>query len=253
MSDNEQRDLLNKVLSNEIDWREALKIITTLDKSWKSKEWKEKRKEKLASHCEKCNSTTPPLVLQHTWHPKPISELFFKAREDYLPQWMLWKQSHPISVDASSLIPDADGCPTCGSTTIRFRKRAKTWICASKSHGITCGNVFEAPVRVISNEAIKKLEKIAYKKTQEEFDDEYGIGKKVTAIAIEQHLRYTSLKDTKTLCKKCAFVEDKTDMVLCQVCKKNYHSKKYNRCSSCAGIDTTESREAYQLGAFHLS
>jgi hypothetical protein len=211
----------------------------SLNKPWHSKEWKEKRNLLLGSQCENCGTATPPLVLQHTWHPTPLYRLFYKAREKHKEHWVQWKQSHTIEIDKSSLIPDADGCPKCGSTTIRYRKRANTWICVSKPVGITCGNVFDKPVQVVSNHAVSKLEKVAGQKLQDDFDDEFGIGKKVVILAIEQHLRYVSLKDTKTLCKRCAFVEDKTNMVLCKICRKNYHAVKYDRCSVCAGVIMT--------------
>lgn len=239
----DQRELLQKVLSNEINWKEALKIIQPTRKPWHTKEWKEKRKILLASQCQNCGTTKPPLVLQHTWHPTPLHKLFYNARKKYQNEWILWQQSHTIEIDKSSLIPDADGCPKCGSTTIRYRKRAKTWICVSKPAGDTCENVFHNPIRVVSHRAISKLEKHSGQQIQDDFDEEFGIGKKVTITAIEHQIRYLSLKDTKTLCKRCAFVEDKTKMVLCNLCMATYHSKRYDRCSACAGIDTTEFRE----------
>ena len=239
LSNIDQRELLKKVISDEINWREALDIISSQKKSWSTKEWKEKRKAKLKSYCEKCGSTTPPLIIQHTWHPTPLTQLFYEARNEYIPQWILWKETHPINVDTLFMIPDADGCPKCGSTTIRFRKKAMTWICVSKPLGVTCGYEFETPIRVVSNDAIRKLQNSAFQKSRDEFYDEYGIGKKVIVKAIEQHLRYTSFVNTKTLCKRCAFVEDRTDLILCSICHKYYHSKKVDRCSHCAGIDAS--------------
>jgi hypothetical protein len=239
----DQRWLLKMVVSDEINWREALDVITALKKPWHTKEWKEQRKILLAAQCENCGTSTPPLVLQHTWHPVPVYKLFYKERKKYDDEWQLWKQSHKPEVDASSLLPDRDGCPKCGSPTIRYRKRADTWICVSKPLGVTCGNVFDTPVRVVSYEAIRVLEKAAAQKIQDAFDEAFGIGKKVIVMALEQNIRYLSLKDTKTLCKRCAFVEDKIKMVLCNICKNKYHSVKYDRCSSCAGKNVAEDLE----------
>jgi len=236
----DQRELLKKIISDEINWRDALNIITSLKKPWHTKEWKEQRKILLAAQCENCGTSNSPLVLQHTWHPTPIYKLFYKARKKHEDEWQSWKQSHTIEIDSSSLLPDADGCPKCGSTTIRYRKIAKTWICVSKPKGITCGNVFDTPTRVVSYEAIRSLEKVAAQNFQDAFYEAVGIGKKVTITAIEHHTRYMSMKDTKTLCKRCAFVEDRTNMVLCNICKIKYHSEKYDRCLSCAGKDTPE-------------
>lgn len=233
----DQRELLRKVISNEVNWKDALNIISSLKKPWHTKEWKEQRKVLLASQCENCGTTTPPLVLQHTWHPTPIHHLFYTERRKYQNEWAAWKQSHVIEIDTSSLVPNTDGCPKCKSTTIRYRKKAKTWICVSKPLGVTCGNVFETPIQVVSPSVISNLERAAKQKLQDTFDEHFGIGKKVVITAIEHHIRYISLQDTKTLCKRCAFVEDKTNMVLCNICKNNYHSKKFDRCSACAGIE----------------
>ena len=238
----EQRELLRRVLANDIHWIDALQIIQSARKPWNTKEWKEQRKVVLGSQCQSCGTTKPPLVLQHTWHPTPLYRLFYKARRKYKSEWLAWEQSHAVDVDISSLVPDADGCPKCGSTTIRYRKRAGTWICGSKPAkqlkpaGNSCGHVFDEPVRVVSQWVIRKMERAARQAVQDDFDDQFGIGRSVTITAIEQQIRYLSLKDTKTLCKRCAFVEDRTRMVLCAVCRENYHSKKYGRCSACAEL-----------------
>ncbi len=231
----EQRELLQRVISNDIRWNDALKIIQSARRPWYTKEWKEQRKILLGLQCQNCGTTTPPLVLQHTWHPTPLYRLFYKARKKYKNEWLAWKQSHTVDMDTASLSPDADGCPKCGSTTIRYRKIAKTWICVSKPEGKPCGHVFDNPIQVISQRVIRKLERAARQTIQDDFDEQFGIGRNVTIMAIERQIRYLSLKDTKTLCKRCAFVEDRTRMVLCAICKENYHAKKYDRCSGCAG------------------
>jgi uncharacterized paraquat-inducible protein A len=90
-------------------------------------------------------------------------------------------------------------------------------------------------MQVISPVTIRSLERTAQQDVQDAFDEEFGIGRKVITKALEHTIRYLSLKDTKTLCKRCAFVEDRTRMILCAVCREKYHSKKYDRCSGCAG------------------
>lgn len=240
-STTDQRAFLQAVLSklsvDEMGWIHAREVLTSLKKPWVTKEWKTQRKLLLASECESCGTTTPPLVLQHTWHPTPLHKLFYAARRKYRGKWETWKASHPIEIDRSSLPADQDGCPRCESTTIRYRKRANTWICVSKLGGVNCGNVFETPMRVISPTAIRALERTVKQNVQDAFDEAFGIGRKVITKALEHTIRYLSLKDTKTLCKRCAFVEDRTRMVLCNICKKNYHSKKYDRCSACAAME----------------
>lgn len=231
------QEILSKLTTNEMNWIEARGILTSLRKPWTTKEWKEARKGLLGSACESCGTTTPPLVLQHTWHPTPMHKLFYAARRKHRSAWETWKESHPLEVDRSALAADLDGCPRCRSTTIRHRKRVNAWICAARSAGVTCGHVFERPMRVASPTAVRALERRAAQDVQDAFDESFGIGRKVITRALEHQVRYLSLKDTKTLCKRCAFVEDRTRMVLCNVCKEKYHSKKYDRCSSCAGVE----------------
>jgi hypothetical protein len=230
-------EILSKVSADEMGWIEARVILTSLKKPWYTKEWKEQRKILLASACESCGTTTPPLVLQHTWHPTPLYKLFYAARRKHRGEWDAWKAAHPLEVDLSALTADQDGCPRCGSTTIRHRKRAETWVCDSRAGGFLCGHVFESPLRVISPVAIRSVQRKAAQDQQDAFDEAFGIGRKAVTRALEGQVRYLSLKDTKTLCKRCAFVEDRTRMILCDVCKEKYHSKKYDRCSGCKSKD----------------
>ncbi len=167
--------------------------------------------------------------------------MFYQLRREH-SQWHSWMQEHPIVIDLSSIAPDADGCPKCESTTIKYRARTGTWVCSCKAGGVNCGEEFTTPIRVVSHRTLRDLTKIARQKSQAAFEDKFGIGRQVTILAIEEHLRYMSLEDTKTLCKRCAFVEDKTGMLLRGICSKRYHSKCYDRCSTCAGVDTSESR-----------
>lgn len=237
-------EILSKLSAGAIQWQDALAALKALPPSWQTKQWKQRRLERLGPCCEACGTTKPPLVMQHTWHPSTIEWLFKNERRNYTEQWKEWRDARPIQVDTSHLIPDADGCPKCGSPTVRFRKRAGHWKCVAMREGVTCGYTFSTPIRVVSYAAVHVLELAARKVVQEAFDDHYGIGLRVANIALQQHLQYISLADTKTLCKRCAFVEDKTSLVLCEACKENYHSRYKPCCDACAGIDTSE-RKAY--------
>jgi hypothetical protein len=236
------QDALSKVSAGEMGWIEAREVLTSLKRPWYTKEWKEQRKVLLAAACESCGTTTPPLVLQHTWHPTPLYKLFYAARRKVRGEWEEWKAAHPIEVDRSSLAADLDGCPRCGSTVIRYRKRVNNWICDAKSAGLSCGNVFESPMRVVSPTAVRSMQRKAAQDVQDAFDEAFGIGRKVITKALEHQVRYLSLKDTKTLCKRCAFVEDRTRMILCDICREKYHSKKYDRCSGCGRAGMKDER-----------
>jgi len=237
----DQSELKQKLLANEITWQDAQKLISSQKSPpWKTKEWKSKRDALIATHCAQCGTNEPPLVLQHTWQPKPFSLLFREIRGNYFDQWNVWKSEHPLEIDMSSIQADTNACPKCHSPTIRFRKTMKDWKCIAQESGVFCHHIFETPIRIVSEATRKNLSKVAWVKMLEEFDTVFGIGKQAVIMAIDQHARYISMQDTITLCKKCAFVADRTNMVLCEICKKNYHLTRYNRCAKCAGIHSEE-------------
>lgn len=235
----DQSKLKQKLLSGEIGWQEALAIITSFKSPpWKSKEWKAKRDALLANKCQQCGSMEK-LTLQHTRHPKSIQALFQELRGDFLNEWNEWKIKHPIQIDLTTISADTNACPKCSSPTIRFRKTMNDWKCIASVNGIFCHHIFETPIHIISETVRKDLWKKDWYKMQEEFDTAFGIGKQVVVMAIDQHGHYLTMQDTVTLCKRCAFVADRTKMVFCEICKQNYHVVRYDRCSKCAGIDSS--------------
>jgi hypothetical protein len=242
----DQLELKQRLLANEISWQDALAIITSSSTPpWKTKEWQVKRDALIANHCKQCGTTEPPLVLQHIWQPKPIAQLFQEMRSNHPAEWDNWKDKHPLTIDLSAIPSDTNACPKCFSPTIRLRKKAKDWKCVAQEAGVFCEHVFETPARVVSQATIKNLRIAAWRKSQEDFDTTHDIGRRVVIAAIDQHMRYLSMQDTITLCKRCAFVADQTKMVLCRICKANYHSVLHDRCSKCAGIQVETSINAF--------
>ena len=93
-------------------------------------------------------------------------------------------------------------CPTCGSINILARKTL-----SPKYRCNHCKELFE------------------------EHGDE--IEKETLITVIDEYLRYISLEDTVTFCKKCAFLWDKKGMDLCPVCKEKYKSIYNKTCYNC--------------------
>lgn len=233
----DQVDLKRRLLADEMSWQEALQIITSLrSPPWQSKEWKTKRVLFLGERCEQCGTDDPPLVLQHLWHPTRTSQIFYDLRRKLLNEWYEWQRDHPIEPDFSNIPADTNVCPKCSSPTIRFRKTMKNWKCVAQVAGVVCGHDFDFPFRAVSNAKKKEIEKAARHRSMEQFDNAFGIGKAAVTIVIDQHIRYMSLEDTTTLCKRCAFVADKTEMVFCQRCRANYHLPAFAQCATCAGV-----------------
>lgn len=131
----DQMEIKRKLLSGEISTKDAIAILTkSKTKAWQTKEWKEKRAQKIGKVCETCGSDNPPLVLQHKWHPPSINSIYSEIRRE---------------------------------------------------NGLTGREPYS-----------KEREKI--------------ISRKVAIRSIEYHERYMAMldEDIKTLCKKCAFIED---------------------------------------------
>ena|ERR1051325_2887316 len=235
----DQVNLKKRVQSDEISWQDALQAITSLrSPPWQSKEWKAKRLSDLRKRCVQCGKSDPPLVLQHTWHPTPTAQIFYDLRSKHLNEWNAWQLDHPIQLDLSAVPADTDVCPKCLSPTLRYRKTMKNWKCVAQEGGVFCGYEFDRSVRVVSKAKINELTKAARRKSMEEFDSEFGIGKAAVILIIEQHLRYISFQDVTTLCKRCAFVADRTTLVFCKICRSNYHFPSFACCTLCARGNT---------------
>ncbi len=222
-----QVEIAKRLIDDEINWEEALELIKSISqkKPWHTQEWKEKRDKLIKDYCEVCGSTEPPMVLQHTWQPPSIKALFNSVKQT--KEWEQWQEDHPIIIDQDKLEKDTDACPVCSSVAIYYRKGTNDW------RGRVCRHVFAAPIKIVSRGKIS--EEIWGKKIESfnAFKEHYNVGKLVVLKSIENHFRYMSLADTKTYCKRCAFVSDMTNFKLCQVCKKNYHKPGYDKCYQC--------------------
>ena len=216
-------------------WRDVLAILESpASKPWHTKEWKLRRKTLIGDRCLQCGSTTPPLVLQHTWQPTKLKDLFGEVRAEHDQGWQEWQREHPIASNEVALEPDANACPKCQSEKVFFQKTVGSWICRSTRNYVKCGHVFAEPLRVVSQDALSALNRDLYLKSRDQFDDASGVGKETVKRAIDQHLRYMSCTDVTTYCKRCAYRADKRGQVLCTVCRQRYHVAKYRCCWQCS-------------------
>jgi hypothetical protein len=205
-----QQEVKEKLMSGILSGEDALEILSKSNKAWQTKEWKQRRAEKIGRVCEKCGATRI-LVLQHVWHPPAIKEIFDEVQqENGYEEWM------KKNIKAGN-IKKEDVCPKCGSNAIRYKEVNGAYICVSnKLDSITgkrvfCKNVFDKPAKGISNNLRFTKEYEAKGKAHKEFIELFDIHRKVAIKSIEYHERYMSMldEDIKTLCKKCAFLEDK--------------------------------------------
>lgn len=195
------------------------------------------RETRLKDRCEQCGGSESPMVLQHVWHPPKFNELRQHVRA---PLWEQFKWEYPLVV--SKVDPsDLPGCPKCNSAVIRHRKRLKpSWVCQGTKNGQRCGYEFDEPILVkalttAQRQEQSRLEQEAYEARWQKFLQQYGeeINVKTVLLSIDLNERYMSGEDTRTFCKKCAYMWDMRGCVLCESCKKEYHASYRDKCVRC--------------------
>ena len=208
---------------------------------WHWKSWRAARKEVLGPACETCGAGEEAILyVQHTIRLPSINRHKERARlatvekgielVDYL---VLRGKMDAIrdSVEAN----ERDCCPKCESLSIQYRKRAGTWICNSKSTGKYCANVFAVPFKKVALTADQKnfmrvQKHRTWRSTILNRDDDW-MRDAILAWISEMRV-YLSLKHIKTLCKRCAFLEDMTDLKPCLSCGATY-PKSEQVCPEC--------------------
>lgn len=81
----------------------------------------------------------------------------------------------------------------------------------------------------------RERERDFHKHIWADFKVVYGdvYGKESVIELIRQYESYLNFDNTKTFCKKCAFLWDKRGLKLCDTCKENYHAIYNSVCMNC--------------------
>ena len=215
-----EQDLIDRKITGSEASEIIFKVRRKLGPPWHWKEWKIARKKLIGSNCETCGAGTDAILyLQHTVKNPRVQPYLDAAaaklaemepEEDWRPD--LKAKMYEIR---DSVIPEMrDCCPICESLSIQYRKGAATWICNSKSGGKQCAHVFVEPAKkaaltTAQKKAIRQDKYQAYRKVVT--NRAHDVKRQAMLDWIKDWRRYLSLKDTKTLCKSCAYVEDMVD------------------------------------------
>lgn len=227
--------LREQLCNNKTHWQEVLRILHSVSgRAWGTQAWRAKRDKLIGITCHSCGTSSGPMVLQHTRQPRKPDTILKDFESRYREEIASWLDAKPIALDVSQHPKSADACPICLSQVVRYRKTLMTWICLGVDNGVRCGHVFAEPVKEVSKWTIRELEKQETKSRKLEFFEEKGIGQSIALEALDDIIRYLNMDNVITLCKRCAFVADKTSLVLCQVCGSKYHHKNYDCCRDCA-------------------
>jgi hypothetical protein len=225
-------DIKNELIEDLITWQDALSFLTSREKPWSTKEWKEKRDVLIKDYCESCGKKEGPFVLQHLEQPPKTSIIFSRIRHEYFEEY---SNKYTFKYKKKIKYIDRESCPNCGSLNVRFLKTESIWKCYGK-----CKRRFENPVIIqdidpIQKKDIQEKKKIFREEKYRAFEEKYKdiIGKEAVLESISYHEEYISLKNTSTFCKKCAFLWDIKGVKLCPNCKQRYCAVYMEMCSVC--------------------
>lgn len=225
-------DIKNDLIEDLITWQDALSFLTSREKPWATKEWKEKRDVLIKDYCESCGTKEGPFVLQHLKQPDKFAEIMSTIRYEHLKEF---SSAFEFKYGKRIKYIKRESCPKCNSLKVRFLKTENIWKCYGK-----CGRKFDNPLIIQDIDPIQKKDISEKKKLFRDdifikFKEKYSdiVGKQAVLESIRQHEEYISLKDTCTMCKKCAFLWDIKGLKLCPNCKQSYCAVYMDMCKSC--------------------
>lgn len=246
-------EIKEMLILDKISWSDALKSLkeaTAKKKPWHYKEWKQERDLLIKDSCIQCGHGNDQMVLQHLWHPRKIDVIFEQLaktkleanavlKEQYIEE--LFKNSDQLN---NLPIGERECCPKCESTSVKFIKTRKEWTCISTKSRCgrvvwRCGHSFKTPLMKQEYTPNEKKERSRVKselkhKAHIKFNEtpiREAYGKQAVLESIKDTERYLSLKDTTTFCKKCAYLMDVKQLLLCPNCNKYLPIWHVNSCT----------------------
>lgn len=255
-----RKKLINGEISLELAKEQYWNDYKEGQRSWHTKDWKERRAKILKEKCEICGSIDT-LTIQHLSHPKKFSDY---EREITGKHTQIFKENYPEigkSEFKNHIVKNYNYiavplCPNCGDNRPNKRvRKLPEYRCA------LCQHEFDEP----KYKSLEELITIFYK-NEEALDvrdkcfvskdkwknnhnllnikywfqrekaknkEEELIGKEAFLLYLDDNLKYLSFEDTITACRKCATNYDLNGMELCPKCKKHYKSIQYPTCIQC--------------------
>lgn len=255
--------LRDKLESGEIDVEAAdaqyWKDFKEGQKSWQTKDWKERRSKVIKDKCEICGSKDT-LTLQHLSHPQKYPEYLREVTTLYAEDY---KKVNPV-IDKNQFtnyvlenyeyIP----VPYCPNCKWNYPYERVTKVPKYRCKG--CKQEFDNPVYKSVDELISlyyenedalevrdkcfvskewrtknHLSNIRYWLQRDRAKNNGAeIIKKVAFLTyLDDTIKYLSFDDTITACRKCAFNYDIKKMELCPKCNQYYKGIQYPTCIQC--------------------
>jgi len=207
----DMKRLQNDFITGEVDETFVQVILSRLIwRPWQYAEWKSMRDLKIKDACENCGVSTD-LVLQHTIQPRKVSSIIYDLVAEQYEAFQLYieQKKDDIELPLPANIKMVPVCPKCGSSRVRHRIRKGNYICEKTRDYVICKHEFSTPDYGYDERLLQVAEKKRRSLLRDRFCLEYGLNHKAIVIALEEIVSYLNLEHTKTLCNKCAFIEDK--------------------------------------------
>jgi hypothetical protein len=261
-------DLRDKLANGEIGLELAKaqywKDFKEGQRSWETKDWKERRSKFLKEKCEICGSKET-LTIQHLSHPNKYSEYLREITRESARDYIDTNPYIEIYEFSTHVLKKYDYepislCPNCKSTNPSKRvRKLPQYRCSECRHefdnaiyrsvdeliSIFYQNEDALGVRdkcFISKDKWRNkhnLSSIKYwlQRDRAKNKDAETIEKKAFLLYINDSIKYLSFEDTITACKKCAYHFDMKAMELCLQCKAAYKGMQYPTCIQCLPED----------------
>lgn len=229
-------------------------------RSWYTKDWKDRRSKFIKEKCEICSSKET-LTIQHLSHPKKHSEYLREITRKYAKTHIDDNPDIGKSEFTEYVLKNHDYlpvplCPNCKAKNPaeRVRKMPK-YRCPD------CKHEFDQTIHKSVDELISIFYEIkdAYEVVDKCFvskdkwrnknnlsslkywmlregaknKDSETIEKEAFLLHLHDCIKYLSFEDAITACKKCAYNLDIKKMDLCPICKQNYKGLQYPTCIEC--------------------
>jgi hypothetical protein len=261
---NELIELRDKLINNEVgielakeqcwnDFKEG-------QRSWHSKDWKERRLKIIKEKCQICDSKET-LTLQHLSHPKKYNEYLREITRNYTNQYINSNSEIDKTEFRNHVLSDYEYipiplCPNCNSKNPneRVRKMPK-YRCADCKHEFDEANYRSASELIsiffededayevrdkcfVSKDKWKNRHNLSnikywFQRNKAKDKDAESIEKKAFLLYLNDNIKYLSFEDTITACRKCASNYDLHRMEICPKCKEFYKGIQYPTCIQC--------------------
>jgi ribosomal protein L37AE/L43A len=261
---NELIELRDKLVNNEI----GLELAKTQfwndfiegQRSWHTKDWKERRSEFIKDKCEICGSKET-LTLQHLFHPRKYSEYTKDITRAYAKDYIgnnpdIDKFEFSVHILKNYEYVPVPLCPNCNSRNPNKRtSKSPQFFCTECRHEFNetvYKSVDELILTFYENEKATEvrdkcfiskgkwrnkhnLSNIKYwlQRERAKNKDAETIEKEAFLLYLNDNIKYLSFEDTITACKKCASNFDLYNMELCPKCKEYYKGVQYPTCIQC--------------------